>query len=47
MVYAKIGETIIGCIWIGNQKVVLFFKFRENQREAAASALKRREIISD
>jgi hypothetical protein len=27
-------------IFIGKQKVVLYPKFRENQREAAASALK-------
>jgi hypothetical protein len=27
------------CIWIWKQKVVLFIKFKENQREAAVNAL--------
>jgi hypothetical protein len=29
----------VGCIWIGNQKIVLFPKLRKNGWEAAASAL--------
>jgi len=28
----------VKCIWIGKQKVVLFPKFRENQREVAVNA---------
>jgi hypothetical protein len=29
----------VNCIWIGNQKVILFLKFGKNQREAAARSL--------
>lgn len=29
----------MNCIWMGKQKVIMFPKFRENQKEASASAL--------
>jgi hypothetical protein len=35
-------ESIVGCIWIENQKVILFLKFRENDWIFAASALNAR-----
>jgi hypothetical protein len=40
MVYGKIKKAIVKyCIWIGKQKIVLFIKFRENQKESVVSAL--------
>jgi hypothetical protein len=34
-----INEVIVEFIWIGNQKVVWFSKFKENLKKASASAL--------
>jgi hypothetical protein len=39
MVWENVMEAIVKYISIGKQKVVLFPKLRENQREAAAIAL--------
>lgn len=40
MVLEKIKKAIVKyCIWIGKKKVVLFIKFRENQKESVVSAL--------
>jgi hypothetical protein len=39
MIKGKVMEAIVKYIFIGKQKVVLCPELRENQREAAASAL--------
>jgi hypothetical protein len=34
-------EAIVKCIWIKKKSVILFLKFKKNQREIVASALSR------
>jgi hypothetical protein len=39
MVYENIRKAIVECIWIGKQRIILFLKFRKNQRKDVESAL--------
>jgi hypothetical protein len=34
------------CIWIGKQKIILFLKFKKNQKEVAVNALRALTIDS-
>ena len=46
MILEKVSEVIVKYILMGKQKVVLYTKFKRNQREVAASVL-RKEYQND